>query len=825
MSNLPFTLTNESLLSAFSDVGPVKSAFVVLDHDSKESKGVGYVTYAMREDAVAASTEMNNKLMAQGSDKRKCRVEWARQRATLKERKEQAKENELSNVLGEKTAKQPRTKKVVTSKDPDAIKTVVLSGLPKGVSQKEIYKKVRKIGNVESLDLKDDDIGGYLLCVVDALSHALPAHVKFNNPSTANNALSKLHAHIFKGKTISAVLLKRLETAVSGKGKVSRRSRLIVRNLNFNITQEDLKATFIPYGDIHLITLPTIKAKDGSDHNKGYGFVWYTFHHDAQKAIEKMNGKSVKLATSEADVAAAGGTKKQRKRIAKDVESRPVAVDWALSKEKWEHEQKVDEAQEEGEDKEDEKMEDDSEQSASEDEKSNDDDENSSESEGSEDDEDVENADDDEIMEELENESATDDSEEEEEGEKAPPLQDGLTLFVRNIPFEATQEDMYEVFRRFGKLRYVRITMDYETERSRGNGFVAFWDLKDAQECLKTADVVRATTGTNRTDSLKQNPFQTSSILTADPTSKSAQRLTLQGRVLDVIKAVSRDEAVEKKEEGDKVKHKKDKRNVYLIREGVIFPNSPAGKALSEADQERRMKSFNTRRKLLESNPSLYISKTRLSIRQIPLYVTDKVLKRLAIHAVKEFEAEVARGDRDALSREELEDITESDGVKDPKKSYKGRPTAVIQSKIVRQTDRVDTSTGLGKSRGYGFLEMNNHKNALRVLRYANNNGDVTNMMKEWLVDELEQAEKRCKEAIASAKGEQKDEERTKLKKLEDRLSKAKNDQLKESRGTLMIEFSIENVQVIKRRADKAEAMRSRALKRKVSDKVQVYGF
>ena len=93
--------------------------------------------------------------------------------------------------------------------------------------------------------------------------------------------------------------MKRLETAVSGKGKVSRRSRLIVRNLNFNITRDDLKATFIPFGDIHSITLPTIEAKDGSLHNKGYGFVWYTFYHDAQKAIDGMNGKSVKMATSE----------------------------------------------------------------------------------------------------------------------------------------------------------------------------------------------------------------------------------------------------------------------------------------------------------------------------------------------------------------------------------------------------------------------------------------------------------------------------------------------------------------------------------------------
>ncbi|TIC41349.1 hypothetical protein E3Q06_01607 [Wallemia mellicola] len=799
ISNLPFSLTNESLLTAFSDVGPVKSAFVVADHETKESKGVGYVTYAMREDAVAASTEMNGKLITgEGNDKRKCRVEWARQRATLKERKEQAKDNELSNVLGEKTQKQ-RTRKVSTAKDPDAIRTVVLSGLPTGVTQKEIYKKVRKIGNVESVDLKDDDI----------------AHVKFETPSIANKALPKLHAHIFKGKTISAVLLKRLETAVSGKGKVSRRSRLIVRNLNFNITRDDLKATFIPFGDIHSITLPTIEAKDGSLHNKGYGFVWYTFYHDAQKAIDGMNGKSVKMATSEADVAAAGGTKKQRKKIAKDIEARPIAVDWALSKDQWENEQKAEEKDEKADEKDDEKMEDASDKS---DESGSEDEEEEEENE----DQSPENSeiDDDEIMEELENESGTEESgdEDDEEEAKAPPLEDGLTLFVRNIPFEATQEDLYEVFRKFGKLRYARVTMDYETERSRGNGFVAFWNMKDAQECLKTAEIVRATTGTNQQDSMKQNPFQTSSILTADPTSKSAQRLTLQGRVLDVIKAVSRDEAVEKKEEGDKIKHKKDKRNVYLIREGVIFPNSPAGSTLSEADQERRMKSFNARRKLLESNPSLYISKTRLSIRQIPLFVTDRVLKRLALHAVKEFEVEVSRGDREALSREELEDMTESEGVKDPKKGYKGRPTAVVQSKIVRQTDRVDSVTGLGRSRGYGFLEMSNHKNALRVLRYANNNNEVTNLMKIWLVEELEQAQKRHTEAIATAKGEKKDEERAKLKSVQERLEKAKGDQLKESRGTLMVEFSIENVQVIKRRAEKAEAIRNRALKRKAAE-------
>ena len=44
----------------------------------------------------------------------------------------------------------------------------------------------------------------------------------------------------------------------------------------------------------------------------------------------------------------------------------------------------------------------------------------------------------------------------------------------------------------------------------------------------------------------------------------------------------------------------------------------------------------------------------------------------------------------------------------------KGRDTGVRQAKIVRQADRVDAVTGKGRSKGYGFLELGAHADALR---------------------------------------------------------------------------------------------------------------
>jgi nucleolar protein 4 len=47
-----------------------------------------------------------------------------------------------------------------------------------------------------------------------------------------------------------------------------------------------------------------------------------------------------------------------------------------------------------------------------------------------------------------------------------------------------------------------------------------------------------------------------------------AKSLVLDGRTLDVVVAVTRDVAGKLREDGERAREKKDKRNMYLLREG-----------------------------------------------------------------------------------------------------------------------------------------------------------------------------------------------------------------------------------------------------------------
>lgn len=279
------------------------------------------------------------------------------------------------------------------------------------------------------------------------------------------------------------------------------------------------------------------------------------------------------------------------------------------------------------------------------------------------------------------------------------------------------------------------------------------------------------------------------------------------------------------KEDTERLRNAADKRNTYLMREGVIFPNSPAAEGLPESEIEKRQASFNSRKALLRGNPSLYISKTRLSIRQLPLFATDRTLKRLAIHAVKAFDKEVADGEREGLARAEEMDATmsaaiaargdKSGGKGKGKGGKKERETAVIQSKIVRQTEKLDPVTGQGRSKGYGFLEMRSHKDALKVLRWANNNPEVGPLMWEWWKVELGDMKERAEKALTAARKREEEPQKeaakenkkglesveeleSRLKKLDSRLEEGDSRSGGGMRGgkTLIIEFSIENVQV-----------------------------
>jgi len=150
---------------------------------------------------------------------------------------------------------------------------------------------------------------------------------------------------------------------------------------------------------------------------KGFGFVWMMSRKDAEKAIEGANG-----------VTLGGGKEEDSNAKGKE---RVIAVDWALSKEKWEVEkEKIMEQQgEEG-------GSDNGEGSSSGSSSENDDDDDDDSSEdghvGVHEDSDEES-----------DEDGSERSDEEEvERPQLPPPETGNTIFIRNVPFDATEDEL-----------------------------------------------------------------------------------------------------------------------------------------------------------------------------------------------------------------------------------------------------------------------------------------------------------------------------------------------------------------------------------------------
>ena len=55
-------------------------------------------------------------------------------------------------------------------------------------------------------------------------------------------------------------------------------------------------------------------------------------------------------------------------------------------------------------------------------------------------------------------------------------------LYVGNLAFTTTEDDLREVFEKHGKLVSVKVITDRETGRSRGFGFVEYEDASSATE-------------------------------------------------------------------------------------------------------------------------------------------------------------------------------------------------------------------------------------------------------------------------------------------------------------------------------------------------------
>ncbi|AEO57453.1 hypothetical protein MYCTH_2303648 [Thermothelomyces thermophilus ATCC 42464] len=562
--------------------------------------------------------------------------------------------------------------------------------------------------------------------------------VSFADPEDAAEAKEKLKNELFHGRRLQLdIALPRLRDAskvdpeVVSKTIEEKRKReaelelarkppkLIIRNLPWSIKKpEQLAKLFQSFGKVKFVDLPNDKGKLA-----GFGFVTLRGRKNAERAMEAINGKVV--------------------------DGRTLAVDWAVDKQTWEklkdaadqdeakakspkekksEKAKSDKKEEDedddpnmtqedrdlvnffknyGDNLEDEEEEDDQESEEDDEEKSHGEEDQDGDSESGEEEE--EDQEEDEDSESDVEESDDSDDEEDKKKPKKPLTDNSTTIFIRNLPYSTTDETLKAHFTRFGRVRYARVVMDRTTEKPAGTGFVCFVREEDFKACLKGAP------------RHKPAPMLAKHSVLQDETADPEGNYTLDGRVLQVTQAVSKDEAARLAEES-KGRRKEDKRRLFLLSEGAITPKSPLYSKLTPAEIKMREASAKQRKKLIESNPSLHLSLTRLAVRNIPHSLSSKDLKALARRAIVEFAKDVKEGRRLPISKEERERGGEADREAERRRREKGKGV-VRQAKIVFETaqgSKVDEKTGGGRSRGYGFIEYWSHRRALMGLRYLN---------------------------------------------------------------------------------------------------------
>lgn len=835
--NLPYTCTDAGLEAAFGEIGPVKESFIVAEKGpGGQSKGFGFVQFALAEDAAAAVAKSKQFKV----DGRPVTIDVAKQKPSARGgdrggEKQAPGEKSGGGGGGDADARRggddgaesdsdaPKTKasdaarpkgppvsssgrsaggagpgaprarrKRAGEDDADAIhpalkpsraaRSVAIAGLrlagePEGIDPEAALEAARACGKVEEVlspapklvvdaaKLRHDGATRGVVVVVyasDAVAREAVTALHRSMPGVGKRKAQKVRGKLKAGAAgdgpgsnpggsgaapdaLASVLWARQLGGCEGAKPKS--WRVIIRNLAFKATDEDIRSACSEAGFVWDLTVP----RDFHRKPKGFAFAAFTAKADAERAVREVNGAAI-----------AG---------------RQVAVDWALSKHSYaeakakaEAEAEAAEGSDEDEDAssgesdgeeassgESDDDDDDSDSGSETDDDDDDDDASSGDDAAASDDEDdaeddatevndYEHADradgeapprtseDDDSMlrrvmlrvmehpDAAENPAETRDADarrgatrreareaqrearleakrklkdarDEAKQERArrvaedvvseddepPPLpgalntkrttppEAGASVFLRDVPTEVTKQEVYERMRAFGAVRSCRLVVDKATGRPKGTAFVDFHEPRSAAAAVAAAE------------------------------KEEGGGVKLAGRRLAVALAVSASEAASLAEKrskeslvGGRAKRDgpRDNRNLYLASEGQVHEEGPAARGVSQTDIQKRRRAKEEQAMKLK-NPNFFISKTRLQVRNVPLEMDQKQLKRVFFDAVKQ-------------------------------RATQANPR-VTHAKLLFDPTRPDAN-GKPRSRGIGFVEFAEHEHALAALRALNNN-------------------------------------------------------------------------------------------------------
>ncbi|XP_054740041.1 RNA-binding protein 28 [Anastrepha obliqua] len=344
-----------------------------------------------------------------------------------------------------------------------------------------------------------------------------------------------------------------------------KKARIVVRNISYKANEDLLSKHFSQWGNVEELNL--LKRPDGK--LVGCAFVQYSSVNQASKAILRGNKQ--------------------------DFLGRPIYVDWALGKDEYikkNVKEEPDEKKPKKEPKEEDDIKlDDTLKEEDQDSESQEDDDESDADESADDDKIVSNSDEDEKKSKYKLEIGKVGK----ETHISNDVQDGCTIFIKNVPFDAENNDLRKIFRKFGLLHYAIINREPISGHSKGTAFVKFKNKESADLCLQ-----------------------------------SGGEISLMDQLLEPYPALSRDEVRNHEKMKSNKDVVKDSRNLYLAREGLIMANSKSAEGVSASDMSKRHKLEQIKTQVLK-NLNRFVSRNRLSIHNLPLNYDNEKLKRMVI--------------------------------------------------------------------------------------------------------------------------------------------------------------------------------------------------
>uniref|UniRef100_A0AAX7SY95 Polyadenylate-binding protein n=1 Tax=Astatotilapia calliptera TaxID=8154 RepID=A0AAX7SY95_ASTCA len=232
-------ITEAMLYEKFSPAGPVLSIRVCRDMITRRSLGYAYVNFSQPADAERALDTMNFDVVKG----KPIRIMWSQRDPSLRK---------------------------------SGVGNVFIKNLDKSIDNKALYDTFSAFGNILSCKVVCDENGskGY-------------AFVHFETQDAADRAIEKMNGMLLNDRKVFVGRFKsRKEREAELGAKAKEFTNVYIKNFGDDMDDERLKEIFDKYGK----TLSVKVMTDPSGKSRGFGFVSYEKHEDANKAVEEMNG-------------------------------------------------------------------------------------------------------------------------------------------------------------------------------------------------------------------------------------------------------------------------------------------------------------------------------------------------------------------------------------------------------------------------------------------------------------------------------------------------------------------------------------------------------